>query len=188
MPGIAKLLKGTELDQSTMGEANVRLILESRGLKKKQARTVAAGWAGDRYQIFTAADGKTDCLVWLTTWEDEAGATAFEAAMKEGLDKAGEKFSLERRATEVLLVQSTDASPAREGRAEGVARRVRHRPPEALPEHVREAARQGLHRRGPDLRALGGGPGQGRRGRARRGREGRRARLHVPPPRGLEDG
>lgn len=108
MPSISKLLKGTEIDQSTMGEANMRLVLEGRGCKKKQARTIASSWAGDRYQVFTAADGKTICLVWLTTWEDEAGAAAFHDAMKAGLEKAGEANTLERRATEVLLVQCSD--------------------------------------------------------------------------------
>ncbi|MEZ0228559.1 MAG: hypothetical protein ACAI25_08025, partial [Planctomycetota bacterium] len=108
MPGLAKLFKGTALDASTMGEANVRLILEGRGVKKKAAKTIAGGWAGDRYQMFLAKDGKTECLVWLTTWESEEQATAFHDAMKSGLEAAKESFYLVRRATEVLLVQSTD--------------------------------------------------------------------------------
>ncbi len=108
MPSVSKALKGTEIDQSTMGEANVRLILEGRGQKKKAARTIAAGWAGDRYQLYTTAEKKA-VLVWLTTWEDEAKAQAFEEAYRAGLEKARpSSFSLERRGTEVLLVDSDD--------------------------------------------------------------------------------
>lgn len=110
MPALAKMVKGTEIDQSTMGEANVRLILEGRGQKKKAARTIASGWAGDRYQYFTD-ENKKPVLVWLTTWEDETKAKAFEDAYRAGLEKArAGKFSLERRATEVLYVDAEDAA------------------------------------------------------------------------------
>ncbi len=110
MPPLAKLMKGTEIDQSTWGEQNVRLILGEHGQKKKAARTIAAGWAGDRYQVILAEDKKTICAVWLTTWEDEDKATAFETAYREGLKKRrGDKFSLERKGTEVLLVDCDDA-------------------------------------------------------------------------------
>ncbi len=106
MPSLHKIFDATLVDENTQGEFNVRVLLETLGAKKKAARTIASGWAGDRYNLFEK--NGTLVLAWLTTWEDETKAQAFEEAYRAALEKQGNPFSLERRATEVLLVQAAD--------------------------------------------------------------------------------
>lgn len=108
MPSVAKALKGKAIEQSTLGELNVRILLESHGVKEKTAKKLAAGWKGDHYQAVDV-DGKT-VLAWLSVWEDAEKATAFADAMRPALEKrrAG-KFSLVVKDAQVVLVDGDDA-------------------------------------------------------------------------------
>jgi hypothetical protein len=110
MPSIAKALKAKAIDGSTFGEYNLRLILEAHGVKKKAAKKIAAGWHGDQFQVIELEGGKVG-LAWLTTWETEDAAKAFEEAYRPGLEKRlGDGLTLERRGTEVLQVDAEDAT------------------------------------------------------------------------------
>lgn len=113
MPAMRKFAPGSkELDRSTWGEFNVRLLLETLGVKAKAAKKVAAGWHGDHYQALELEDGST-AIVWLSIWESGEKAKAFVDAYLPGLttlhgEDAG-KFSLEQKGDAVLLVDCADA-------------------------------------------------------------------------------
>ena len=87
MPSLRKVVggKAKEVDRSTMGEWNVRILLETLGTAPRTAKAVAAGWHGDRYQLIELEDGSV-ALVWLTIWDDEAKAKAFVEAYSPGLE------------------------------------------------------------------------------------------------------
>ncbi len=74
-PEGAKILIST-----TMGELGVRIVLLSRGMASKDAVAAAAGWGGDTAALVSFPAG--EALLWTTTWDTEADATAFYEAMK----------------------------------------------------------------------------------------------------------
>jgi hypothetical protein len=95
--------------ENTLGEPGVACVLEARALSRKIPETaarIAARWAGDRFQAYENAAGETSA-VWLTSWEDEAAATDFEAGCKEMLKSESGTTTIsfvERRGPRVLLV------------------------------------------------------------------------------------
>src|SRR2546429_9985370 len=80
LPDIAKAIDAKEIDGSTLGEYEVRLLLEAQGAKKG-VKKIAAGWRGDRYQAIELPGGEI-ALAWLTTWTDAAAAKAFVHAYR----------------------------------------------------------------------------------------------------------
>ena len=65
---------------TTMGELGIRIVLISRGMAAKDAAAAAAGWGGDTAALVSFPAG--EALLWTTTWDTEADATAFYEAMK----------------------------------------------------------------------------------------------------------
>jgi hypothetical protein len=81
-----------EVHQNTLGELQIALLLANLpaggGLNMvtgqynipAPALNAAAGWDGDRYALWSNADGD-DVLVWRTAWDTEQDARAFAAAL-----------------------------------------------------------------------------------------------------------
>jgi len=67
-------------DENTFGEWGLRLLL-SNSLPDSVAEHAAAGWTGDRC-LLLGADGGTTMLFLGTTWENEAEAEEFSAALQ----------------------------------------------------------------------------------------------------------
>lgn len=61
-----------------LGELGIRSLLD--GCDVEDAADAARGWGGDAWTISEAADGAL-ALQWVTTWDSEADARAFEAAL-----------------------------------------------------------------------------------------------------------
>ncbi len=91
------------LYENTLGEFSTSLLLRAIGLSKRDAARAAAGWDGDRFAGLEAPDGRV-VVVWLTTWDSEAEAQEFERAYAPALQRFSPGARLERRGTEVLLV------------------------------------------------------------------------------------
>lgn len=68
----ARLLTGNAL-----GELYIRVLLEEGG--GTGAARVAAGWDGDRYEVYDRGEGRAT-LVWLTTWDTPEDAGEFQDA------------------------------------------------------------------------------------------------------------
>lgn len=95
---------GTEvLFENTLGEFNVGLLLRALGVNKAQAARAAAGWDGDRLVGLEDPSGNV-VVVWLSTWDSEAEAEEFVASYGPALTRFSPRARLERRGTDVLLV------------------------------------------------------------------------------------
>ena len=81
-----------EVHQNTLGELQIALLLAElpagggfnavtgRYTIPDPALNAAAGWDGDRYALWTTADGQ-EVLVWRTAWDTTQDARAFAAAL-----------------------------------------------------------------------------------------------------------
>jgi hypothetical protein len=70
--------------EDNLGEFETRLVLEQQLGDESAAANTAAGWDGDRYQVFGP---KADALVWYSVWDDAPAAARFAA----GLERAWAK-------------------------------------------------------------------------------------------------
>jgi hypothetical protein len=90
MPDLsASLGKGWEkVDENTLGELNVQVLLGEFLSRKKYPKTIAkaaAGWGGDRYALYRKGDSLA--LALFTTWDTEKDAQEFQKAAKKALNK-----------------------------------------------------------------------------------------------------
>lgn len=92
LPDLAGVLGGGWKRESggTFGEFQVRNYLQLR-LPGLRAATAAAGWAGDRYDVYTRENESV--AVFRLIFEDEAQAAEFRAAQDELLSASGAKGS-----------------------------------------------------------------------------------------------
>jgi hypothetical protein len=70
--------------EGTLGEFFIRVLLEGGGERDDadaDAETAAAGWGGDHYAVL-AVPGGVNRLVWRTSWDTEADAAEFAAALR----------------------------------------------------------------------------------------------------------
>ncbi|HVR95938.1 MAG TPA: hypothetical protein VMW27_04945 [Thermoanaerobaculia bacterium] len=75
LPGHAKAAEGE------LGEMGIRILLTGEDQSgRKTAETAAAGWGGDRFQVYEK-DGRR-VLAWATEWDTEADAAEFETAAR----------------------------------------------------------------------------------------------------------
>ncbi len=119
--GIATFLgAGWELSEdTTLGELVIRVLVE-RFSDTARARTVAAGWDGDRLVALT--HGNLVGLIWMSSWDTENDAIEFERAYGEIQRRKSERTDkpeavplttaeqppppyLERRGTRVLAIE-----------------------------------------------------------------------------------
>ncbi|GEM_PF-3164991 len=73
------------IDEDTLGEFGTSLLL-SQGNEADTAAKAAAGWGGDRWQVFRSREGALG-LVWLTVWDSAAEAKEFTGAVAKWLEK-----------------------------------------------------------------------------------------------------
>lgn len=103
-----------ETNNNTLGELQIRLLLQALGCKPEQAESAAAGWGGDRYQALIHKESKQPVVIWLTSWDSEAEAQEFYSIYREALARRYEgkdhELVLQRRGHRVLLVEG--ARPA----------------------------------------------------------------------------
>lgn len=90
LPDLGKSLgKGWELvDQNTLGELNVQVMLGEFISRKKSPKTIAkaaAGWDGDRYAVYRKDEATA--LAFFTTWDSEQDAQEFRKTAKRALNK-----------------------------------------------------------------------------------------------------
>lgn len=75
-----------EVGRDTLGELILRIWLTEGGTAAADARTVAAGWGGDRLALYRGPDGATAVLL-RTAWDTPADASAFAAAARTAVAK-----------------------------------------------------------------------------------------------------
>lgn len=72
---------GTSLGQDTAGEFTIRCWARENG----SGDEAAAGWGGDRYEIFRTSHGLAG--IWVTTWDSDKDAIEFEKLAKKATAK-----------------------------------------------------------------------------------------------------
>ena len=71
-----KLADWDELEHNTLGEFNIRLLLDSY-LPLAEARRASIGWDGDRFGLYEHSETEQLLLAWYTTWDTEEDAREF---------------------------------------------------------------------------------------------------------------
>jgi len=74
------------LEQNTIGEFNIQLLLDSY-LPLAQARVASAGWGGDRFILLEEPETEHLLLVWYTTWDTAKDAEEFFHIYENVLEK-----------------------------------------------------------------------------------------------------
>ena len=65
-----------ELEQNTLGELNISILLDGY-LPSNQARRASAGWDGDRFSLYEDTETGHLLLAWYTIWDTEQEAQEF---------------------------------------------------------------------------------------------------------------
>jgi hypothetical protein len=98
------------LESNVIGEFQLRVIFQEFSTTAEAAHS-AAGWDGDRYAVLERGDELL--LLLYTRWDDEAEAEEFAAAYSDLLaakyDDGSEPTLVERRGTDVLIVEGGNA-------------------------------------------------------------------------------
>ncbi len=77
LPPLADLLEGWHaLEHNTLGEFNIRLLLDSY-LPIRQVRPASEGWDGDRFVLYEQSGTDQLLLIWYTSWDSEDDAREF---------------------------------------------------------------------------------------------------------------
>ena len=92
----------TPILEDTIGELGIRVLLSRVG--PAPAASAADGWNGDRLRAYQR--DQQILSVWLSTWDDEAAATEFVAAVTQALPQA----RIEQRQRHVLVVLAAPES------------------------------------------------------------------------------
>ncbi|MBX3169109.1 MAG: hypothetical protein KF760_17005 [Candidatus Eremiobacteraeota bacterium] len=72
---------GTSLGQDTAGEFTIRCWARENGFGDE----AAAGWGGDRYEVFRTSSGLAG--IWVTTWDSDKDAVEFEKLARQATAK-----------------------------------------------------------------------------------------------------
>jgi hypothetical protein len=95
-----------------LGELDTRIVLEQWGTDRLDAARVAAGWAGDRWQL-VEKDGRT-ALAMRSTWDSPTAARAFFSAYTRGLrQRYDAAVTLESSSTRQALTTPVAATDVR---------------------------------------------------------------------------
>jgi hypothetical protein len=102
----------------TLGELDVRILLE-RCLDKIAASKAAEGWAGDRYAVFSRADGHVS-VAWISAWDSEEDADQIATALSRSQAcwhdnasaelRVGSDIDVERRGKVVAFLRGVPVS------------------------------------------------------------------------------
>jgi hypothetical protein len=103
------------LQQNVLGERNWQVIFRQQGLES-EARSVAAGWNGDRYAVFKNRHENTFLLLMCTSWDTPADAVEFDTAyrrlLKEKYRSAATPTRVLTQGREVLIVEGATEESA----------------------------------------------------------------------------
>jgi hypothetical protein len=67
------------IDEDTMGEYVISILLGDTGLSEEQVATASEGWGGDAYTV--SATGDELAIAWQTEWDSEEDADEFATAL-----------------------------------------------------------------------------------------------------------
>ena len=91
---------------NVLGEFGIRSLLQPE-LGLFEAQRIAQAWDGDRYNVYESGpEGPTTGLVWITVWDKEQDAMAFEAAYQTVAQKRGVIAKLNRNGKQVIVRQA----------------------------------------------------------------------------------
>ena len=98
MPALAAELgdRWTEVDNTPIGQAFVRMMLEYHGIERDEADAAARGWGGDRVVVATGPD-EAFAVAWRLTWDTPADADEFVEAYTSAIAE----FDFPARVTEL---------------------------------------------------------------------------------------
>ena len=71
----------TEIDDTPIGEASLRMMLEYHGVPREEAMAATEGWGGDRVVIVSGADDEF-AVAWRLAWDSPADAQEFLSAYR----------------------------------------------------------------------------------------------------------
>lgn len=97
------------IGNNVLGEFGVRSLL-AQFLSVLEAQHVAAGWSGDRYEVFERGTNGPTALVWTTAWETDEAANQFEQAYRPLMQKRGVVADVAREGKHVRIVQAKDTA------------------------------------------------------------------------------
>ncbi|HEY7216575.1 MAG TPA: hypothetical protein VIC28_18285 [Thermoanaerobaculia bacterium] len=99
-PDLAPALPGwRKVSSGETGEATLQSLLRLHAKDRGKADAAAAGWGGDRFEVYARAGRRV--LVWWTEWDSEADAAEFQAAAR-GLGRGWRVDALSARRIMVL--------------------------------------------------------------------------------------
>ena len=109
----------TEIDDTPIGEASLRMMLEFYGVPRGEAMDATAGWGGDRVVIASGADDAF-AVAWRLAWDTPADAQEFLAAYRSivnafafpasVIEVSGGEILVAHASTEDLLRRTVDAA------------------------------------------------------------------------------
>jgi hypothetical protein len=93
----------TEVDDTPIGQAFLRMILEYHGLEGDEAQAASAGWGGDRVVVVTGPDDAF-AVAWRLVWDTPADADEFEDAYNSVTSGLGFPASVTRIDDDEVLI------------------------------------------------------------------------------------
>ncbi len=95
------------IGNNVLGELGIRAMLATK-LRFTEAQAAAAGWGGDRYQVYERSPGGPLGLIWQTVWDDEQEAQEFAEMYRQFAAKRGVKAQVTQTGAQVRVVQGDD--------------------------------------------------------------------------------
>lgn len=97
----------TEVDDTPIGQAFLRMMLEHHGIPLEQARTATEGWGGDRLVVAIGPDDAF-AVAWRLAWDTPRDADEFVAAYNSAITTFGFEASVtELGSGEVLVAHAS---------------------------------------------------------------------------------
>lgn len=121
MPDLATALGDgwTEVDETPIGEASLRMMLEYHGVPRDDAMSATGGWGGDRVVIVSGPDDGF-AVAWRLAWDTPEDAQEFLAAYRSVvnalpfpasvIEVSGGEILVTHASTEDLLRRTVDAA------------------------------------------------------------------------------
>ena len=95
------------IGSNVLGELGIRAMLATQ-LRFTEAQAAAAGWDGDRYEVYERGAGGPLGLVWLSVWDQEQDAEEFAALYRQFAAQRGVNAQVTQKGVEVKVVQSDE--------------------------------------------------------------------------------
>ncbi len=87
IPDCSELLRDWQkIEENTLGEFNIRLLLDGY-LAKQDAIRASAGWGGDRFALYQHEKSGQLLLVWQTVWDSKRDSAEFFRIYRQMLEK-----------------------------------------------------------------------------------------------------